>query len=248
MTTALPRRGAPVAPAPPFSRALRRVAGASLVAAGLLNGLSQALGGLVTHDLDSFSDQITWAGENGAVHRAEQTALLVSSLVMLLGLLGVAHVCRHRAPRLTAVATPLVVLGMWGFGNVLAMGYVTGTVAPPVLGTGTAVLLNDALPGDPGVLAAALLPHLVGSFLGLLLLCVAAWRAGFPRVPVALLVAFLLWDFLLPPLGPVDPHWLLAVSWVWLGVHLLRLPDAVWRAGDDGGAAGAGAAAPGQPA
>ena len=49
---------------------------------------------------------------------------------MPLGLLGVAHVCRFRAPVLTAIATPLVVWGMWGFGNVLAMGYVAGTVAP----------------------------------------------------------------------------------------------------------------------
>ena len=64
------------------------------------------------------------------VHGLEQTALVVSSLVMLIGLLGVAQVCRFGAPVLTAIATPLVVWGMWGFGNVLAMGYVSGTVAP----------------------------------------------------------------------------------------------------------------------
>ena len=36
-------------------------------------------------------------------------------------------------------------------------------------------------------------------------------------------------DFALPPLGPIDPHILLVLAWVWMGVHLLRLPDAVWR-------------------
>ena len=46
---------------------------------------------------------------------------------------------------------------------------------------------------------------------------------------IRLLLAFLVWDFLLPPLGPVDAHVLLVVAWVWLGVRLLRMPDRVWR-------------------
>ena len=234
MTTAV-RPPAPIeAGAPPFSRALRRVAGVSLALAGLLNGLPQFVTPLLTGDL-SFGEQIAWGVEHPLPHRLEQTALVVSSLVLLPGLLGVAHVCRFSARRLTAVATPLVVVGMWGFGNVLAMGYVTGTVAPGVIGTPGAVGLNEALSRDAGVVGTALLPHLVGSFLGVLLLAAAAWRSGFPRVPVALLGVFVLWDFLLPPLGPVDPHLLLTVSWVWLGVHLLGLPDEVWRRGRDAG-------------
>ena len=149
---------------------------------------------------------------------------------MPLGLLGIAHVCRFRAPVLTAIATPLVLWGMWGFGNVLAMGYVAGTVAPSVLTVDDAVALNDGLAGHPGTVATALVPHLIGSFLGLVLLGVAAWRSGaFPRTAVALMIAFLVWDFLLPPLGPVDAHVLLVVAWVWLGAHLLRMPDRVWR-------------------
>jgi hypothetical protein len=126
---------------------------------------------------------------------------------------------------------------MWGFANVLAMGYVTGTVAPSVLSVEDAVVLNDGLGGSPGTVATALVPHLIGSFLGLVLLSLAAWRSGaFPRTPLVLLVGFLVWDFLLPPLGPVDAHVLLVVAWVWLGVRLLRMPHAVWR-GAPGGAA-----------
>jgi hypothetical protein len=231
---------AAVAVAPPFSRALRIVAGLSLVAAGLFNGLPQALVAAVTGDL-SFGEQIAWGAEHSVVHGLEQTALVVSSLVMLPGLLGLAHVCRFRVPALTAVATVLVVWGMWGFGNVLAMGYVAGTVAPSVLSVDAAVLLNEGLSEHAGTVAVALVPHLVGSFLGLLLLSVAMWRSGvFPRVAVALLVAFLIWDFGLPMLGPVDAHVLLVVAWVWLGVHLLRLPDAVWRGAPATTRAGAG--------
>jgi hypothetical protein len=215
---------------PPFSRALRIVAGLALVAAGLLNGLPQFLVEFLTAGDDGFGDQIAWGAEHALVHGLEQTALVVSALVMPIGLLGVAHVCRFRAPVLTAVATPLVIWGMWGFSNVLAMGYVAGTVAPGALSVDDAVTLNEGLGEHPGVLVTALVPHLVGSFLGLVLLSVAIWRSrAFPRTAAVLLVAFLVWDFGLPPLGPVDPHVLLVVSWGWMGIHLLRMPDAVWR-------------------
>ena len=229
MTTTAPPAVRQLA-APPWSRGLRRTAGVCLVLAGLLNGLPQFLLPLLSGDL-SFGEQIAWSAEHPLPHRLEQTALLLSSLVMLPGLLGLAHVCRFSSPRLTAVATPLVVWGMWGFGNVLAMGYVSGTVAPSAIGVEDAVRLNDALSADPGVVVTALVPHLIGSFLGVLLLAVAAWRAEFPKPAVVLLGAFLVWDFLLPPLGPVDAHLLLVVAWVWLGVALLRLPDRTWNGG-----------------
>jgi hypothetical protein len=232
MTTTDPARAAAVAEpaaAPPFSAALRVAAGLCLLAAGLLNGLPQLVVHALSGDL-SFDEQIVWGAEHPVAHGAEQTALVVSSLVMPLGLLGIAHVTRFRARVLTAVALPLVLWGMWGFANVLAMGYVTGTVAPSVLSVEQAVALNEGLVDHPGVVATALVPHLIGSFLGLVLLSIAAWRSGaLPRVPVVLLIAFLVWDFALPPLGPVDAHVLLVVAWGWLGVALLRMPDAVWR-------------------
>ncbi|WP_324277142.1 hypothetical protein [Blastococcus brunescens] len=224
-TGATPR----TATAPPFSRALRIAAGVSLILAGMLNGLSQFAGELLTGDL-SFSQQIAWGADHPVAHGVEQTALVVSSLFMPLGLLGVAHVCRFRAPVLTAIATPLVIWGMWGFGNVLAMGYTAGTIAPSVLSVDQAMRLNDGLSEHGGSIATGLVPHLIGSFFGVLLLSVAAWRSGaFPRMAVALLVAFVVWDFALPPLGPIDAHILLVIAWTWLGVHLVRMSGDVWR-------------------
>ena len=130
---------------------------------------------------------------------------------------------RWTARRLTLVAVPLMLWGMWGFHNVLAMGFVAGTVTPHVLSVDDAVKLNDGLVSDPGVVVTALLPHLIGSFFGVLLLMVAAWRSGaFPKVPCALVIAFLVWDFLLPTWGLLEPHLLLFVGWTWLGVALLR--------------------------
>jgi hypothetical protein len=229
MTTTDSAPTAAVAAAPPFSRALRIAAGVCLIAGGLLNGLPQLVVHALSGDL-SFDEQIVWGAAHPLAHGLEQTALVIGSLVLPLGLLGIAHATRFRAPVLTAVATPLVLWGMWGFANVLAMGYVTGTVAPSVLSVDQAVRLNQGLGESPGVLATALVPHLVGSFLGLAVLGIAAWRSGaFPRTAAALLVAFLLWDFLLPPLGPIDAHLLLVVACAWLGSTLLRMPQPVWH-------------------
>lgn len=95
MTTAPTTTGpAPVSAAPPFSRALRVIAGLSLIAAGLLNGLSQAVGHVLAGGL-SFRDQIVWGAEHPLAHGLEQTSLVLSNLVIPLGLLGVAHVCRY---------------------------------------------------------------------------------------------------------------------------------------------------------
>lgn len=231
MTAIASSEAAPVrTTSPPFSRALRIVAGCCLIAAGLLNGLTQFVGSLLAPGDVMFSELILWGAEHPVVWGIEQTAMVVSSLFMPLGLLAVAHLSRFRAPVLTAVATPLVLWGMWGFGNILAMGYVTGTVAPSVLTLDQAVTLNEGLSSHPGTVATALVPHLIGSFLGLLLLSVAVWRSrSFPRPTAVLLAAFLVWDFGLPPLGPIDPHLLLVLAWVWMGIHLLRMPDAVWR-------------------
>jgi hypothetical protein len=215
---------------PPLSRAIQVTVGVSLVAAGLTNGLAQYVGGLLMPSHDDFTDQIRWGAEHPAIHVAEQTALMVSMLVLPIGLIGLAQVTRWGAPRLTAVAAALFVWGMWGFHNVVALGYAAGTVGPDAIGVDAAAALNEAYLGHVGTTVTALLPHLVGSFFGLLLLAVAGWRGRtLPRIPLALLVVFLIWDFGLPASGPFEPHLLLAISLGWLGVHVTRMPNSRWR-------------------
>lgn len=216
--------------APPFSRAVRLAAGAALCLGGLLNGLPPYLFSVLVGDM-SFVDQVQWGVEHPTAQRLEQISLVVSALFMSLGLLALAQVTRWHSRRLTAVAVPLVLWGMWGFHNILSMGYVAGTVAPQVIPIEQAVALNDALPSELGVVAVALAPHLVGSFLGVLLLTVAAWRSGFPRSACVLVVAFLVWDFFLPMAGPLEPHILLVVGWVWMGLTIMRMGDDAWRGG-----------------
>ena len=197
--------------------------------AGVLNGGAQYLGELLSPDHDDFGDQIAWGVDHAAIHQTEQFALLASMLFLPLGLLGLAQVARWHAPRLTVAATLLTIWGMWGFTNVVALGYAAGSVGPDEIGVKDSVALNDAFIEHGGVMAGALYPHLIGSFLGLILLSIACWRSRvFPKAPLALLVAFLVWDFLLPSVGPLEPHLLLMVALVWLGVHLARMPQRVW--------------------
>lgn len=213
---------------PPFSRSIQIAVGVCLVLAGITNGLSQYIGELVVPD-GEFSDQIRWGADHVLFQQLEQNTLLASALFMPLGLLGIAQITRWRAPRLTAVATVLFLWGMWGFHNVLGFGYVAGTVAPDALDVNAAVTLNDGLIDNPGVIVTALLPHLIGSFLGLLVLTAACWRSRtFPRIPLVLLVAFLIWDFTLPPVGFLEAHLLLFISWAWMGVHVMRMSHAEW--------------------
>jgi hypothetical protein len=213
----------------PCSSAIRKALGACLVLAGLLNGGAQYLGELLSPDHDDFGDQIAWGAEHAAIHQTEQFALLASMLFLPLGLLGLAQVTRWHAPRLTVAATLLTVWGMWGFSNVVALGYAAGSVGPDEIGVRNSVALNDAFIEHGGVMAGALYPHLIGSFLGLILLSIACWRSGvFPKTPLALLVAFLVWDFLLPSVGPLEPHLLLMVALVWLGAHLARMTARTW--------------------
>lgn len=213
---------------PPLSRAAQLAVAASLLLAGLLNGGTQFVGHLVIGDRD-FSDQIRWGAEHPVFHGVEQFALLASMLFLPIAVLGLAQVTRHRAPRLTAVGIVLTVWGFWGFHNVVALGYTAGTIAPSALGVDAAVRLNEAFLEHPGSVFGALVPHLLGSFLGLVLLAVAGWRGrSLPRIPLVLLVAFLLWDFLLPPVGPLEAHLLLLASFGWLGVHVARMSWQEW--------------------
>jgi hypothetical protein len=215
--------------APPYSSLIRKATGVSLVLAALTNGLSQYVGYLVAGRSD-WLDQVRWGAENAAFQRAEQTVLVVSALFMPLGLLGIAQVTRWSARRLTLVGTPLMLWGMWGFHNILAGGYITGSVATQALGEDGVVALNEGLMTDAVGFWIAPFPHMLGSLLGVLLLTVAAWRSrAFPAAPCAIVVVFLVWDYFLPPVGPVlEPHLLLFVGWTWLGVSLVRMPHAVW--------------------
>ncbi len=214
--------------APPLSVAIRRAVAASLILAGLLNGGLQYVDHLTAGD-DEQRELITWGLAHHGIYQAVWFGVMLSSIFLLLGFLGLAQITRWHTPRLTFVATGLTVWGMWGFGNVLAGTYVAQVITPDLQGVDPAVkLIEDGYLKDWGMIAGSLAPHLIGSFFGILLLAIACWRSGFGRWPAVLLIAFLMWDFLLVPVGPLEPHLLLLVALVWFGAKVARMPHREW--------------------
>jgi hypothetical protein len=213
---------------PPLSRSIQFAVAACLVLAGLLNGGLQYVDHLTAGGGDKRA-QIAWGLEHHAVYQVVWTGVMFSSVFLLIGFLGLAQVTRWHVPRLTAVATVLTVWGMWGFGNVLAGTYVAQVVTADVFGVDDAVTpIDEGYLKDSGMIAASLAPHLIGSFLGILLFAIACWRSGLPRVPAVLLIVFLVWDFGLSPIGFLEPHLLLMVALVWFGVAVARMPQERW--------------------
>jgi hypothetical protein len=213
---------------PPLSHAIHRGVGVSLVLAGLLNGGIQYIDHLTAGDGEQ-RELMAWGLEHHAAYQAVWFGAMLSSIFLLLGFLGLAQITRWHTPKLTVVATLLTIWGMWGFGNVLAGTYVAQVVTPDALGLDAGVtLIEDGYLKDWGMIAGSLAPHLIGSFFGILLLAIACWRSGLPRVPSALIVVFLVWDFLFTPIGPFEPHLFEMVALVWLGVTVIRMPHEQW--------------------
>ena len=112
--------------------------------------------------------------------------------------------------------------------------YASQVVAAEVFGSTEAErLIVDGYLHDPGMIAVVLVPVIAGMFFGVILLAVALWRSGFPRVPVVMLALWPLWDFFGPsPLGPFTTELFLLVAGVWLGVVVARMPHARWLGRD----------------
>lgn len=223
------REAAPVGA--PYSRQIRIAAGVCLVLGAITNGLVQYVQEFVVPD-GSVADEVSWRFDHQLYLHVDQGLVLLSALVMPLAVLGVAQVTRWTSPRLTLVAVPLLLWGMWGFHNILSTDYFLRTFVPGVLPVREAVVLEESLFSDTGLVVMSLVPHLVGSFLGAVLLSIAAWRSGrFSRVASGLVIGFLAWDFLLVPFGPFEAHLLLAVGWAWWGIDLIRMPHEHWAGG-----------------
>jgi hypothetical protein len=217
--------------APPYSTLIRKAAGVCLILAAITNGLAQYVYWIFLSDLKEGSERIAWGAENMGFYRASTAVILVSALFMPLGLLAIAQVTRWSSPRLTLIGTPLMLWGMWGFHNILAGGYITGPMSAGALGAERTVELQEALMGDQLGFFLAVVPHMLGSLVGLVLLTIAAWRSGaFPKVACALVLAFLIFDFFFFTFATkfVAPHILLFIGWTWLGIALLRMPQQVW--------------------
>ena len=189
--------------------------------------LTQVLGGRP----ETIEEQAALAAESPVLVTAMSITGTVALPFMALGFVAAAHLLARRARWIGRTAGTLLVLGMWGF---LAL-QLTGLLQIRALldgGTGLAAATwLDGLQSDRllGVMFA--LPFLAGTVLGMLALTggLLVTGAGVPRWIPGVWLAFIVLDFTIGAVGPVDPHWLYLLGAVGLAHHVTKHGGREWR-------------------
>lgn len=189
--------------------------------------LLQVLGGRP----DSVADQAAMAAESPGLLTAMSLAGTLAVPFMALGFVAGAHLLARQARRTGRVAGTLLVLGMWGF---LAM-QTSGLIQIAALRGGAdgvaAAEWMTSLESDPliGIVFGA--PFMLGTVIGMLVLTIGLLvkGVGVPRWIPASWLLFILLDFSIGAVGPVDPHWLYFAGAVGLAHHLTRDSARAWR-------------------
>lgn len=222
-TTTLPTTPALTAPtgAPRTTIGWRTGAVALVLGAGL-NTAQAALGQVLGDRPEDVADQVALANERTGLVVSVVLVGLFAVPFMAVGFLAAAQELRRRAPRTAYVAATFLLLGMWGF---LAM-HVAETIQLVAMlepaGRDAAVWM-DGLDSEPllGILFG--FPFMVGCVIGMLTLSIGMLVTNVvPRWIPALFLVFILLDFSVGAVGPVDPHWLYLAGAVGLATHLVR--------------------------
>ena len=209
----------------------RTLAGICLTTQPLLNLISVAIS----------PQQSTATSEQLAMMGANPTRFLISSLLDLLWLvllipavLGLLHLLRSRSALLGHIGCGFVLAGAVGAAAYRGVNLAQLQVAQSALDQGEVLAaFGQASLGSIVVM----LISAIGLIVGYALLAVGLWRTpAAPRGASALIVAFLVVDIfgLAAAGGNKDvllvAHTLLLVGLGWIGVRILAMSDAQWRA------------------
>ncbi|MFG1942761.1 hypothetical protein [Nonomuraea sp. NPDC048826] len=205
----------------------RTAAGLLLIVAPLLQAIAV------------FIDPGTWGDEREAVSFGDNPVLAQlqsvlyhwSWIFMALAALGLVHLTRHRATVFGHIAGAVTVVGYIS-ASALLMGdpiewWLGQRYAPE-----EAQRITEEMLGLPGVIWGFQMPWMFFAILGLPLLVVAVWRAGFVSWWVPALVAAGCLLTLPFPYGPITAIlWVMAVVGLgWTGLKILRMGDEAWAA------------------
>jgi hypothetical protein len=165
-------------------------------------------------------------------------AFTLAQLPFLVGVLGIGHLLRGRAPILSNLGTSLAVIGAFGHSVVggLSLAYL-GMAADEQNRAAYAAVMEGIESGPVRIFMAM---GLLGTVVGVLLLAVGLWRAKVPpRWAAPLLGAFLLVAFAGSALS--DRAELVSLvfylpAFTALALTLWRSPTDAWRSGTDVGA------------
>jgi hypothetical protein len=205
----------------------RNTAAAGLVLAALMTFVSVLL-------MPPFDgDHADWLGSIAASGSSRLSALLfvAAQLPFAVGLVGVAHLLRDRAPVLSSLGATLAVLG--GFGHAVYGGVsllMTHMAEDPAGYDVHAAVLKDA---EGSTMIPFMAAGLVGTVLGLILVAAGLWRAHVgPRWLPGALVAFVLVEFI----GAGLSEWagyasgvLFLVTFLVMAALVVRTPAGAWE-------------------
>ncbi len=207
----------------------RDLAAAALVTTSLLALLSVALQPDFPTGHAARLAALDDAGQRGAV---SAVAFLLQQLPFGVALLGLGHLLRRQAPRLSSAGVLLGCLGAFGhtvFGG-LSMVYLL--MSTDVAHRSVYAALYGRIESSPVMIFALL--GLAGTVLGLLLIAIAMFRTGVvPRWVPGLLVAFLVLEFAgsgISTYASSVAGACLMIAFFALAVQVHRMPVAAWRA------------------
>ncbi len=212
----------------------RSVAGLSLIAAPLVGLVSALITPQYTGDLE---DELTAISEHTGRWLVSDFLNLLTFFLMIPAVLGILHLLRHRSVALGHIGAALALLGLFFHGAIIGFALVSVPLVESGLEREQMVAFAEKM--YEGTAFIMILAPFIGFYLGLIILAVALWRAKVAPLWVSvLIVAGLLSEFAgTDAVSPELMFALLLVSLGWLGLRVLRMPDAEW--------AGASAQTPG---
>ena len=207
-----------------------RIGAVSLVLGAAANTAQATMTHAIGGRPEAIADQLRVANEHPTLLPAMTVVGAVAIPFMAIGFLAAAQELRRRARRTGLAAGTLLVLGMWGFLGIQVSGVLSALALRDPDGREAAAFL-DGLSSNPLLGALFGLPFFLGTVVGMLTLTIGLLvKGGVPRWIPASWLLFIVWDFSIGAVGPVDPHWLYLAGAVGLAGHLVRRGTAV-RAG-----------------
>jgi hypothetical protein len=207
----------------------RTAVATSLVAAPVLALLSTAL---QPPFVEGYADRLADLDEAGVAGWLSNATFIVMQVPMLVAFLGIAHLLRHRTPRLANVAAALGVLATFGEAVMGGLGMAYLTMAGDAGNRELFAGVWEQVEGSPVMLFAMV--GFLGTVLTIVLLSIGVFRSRIvPRWVPALVWAFLLLEFVGSNLSAFASYaggLCLLVAYGALAAHVRHTPREEWDA------------------
>ncbi|MDR7364220.1 hypothetical protein [Nocardioides marmoribigeumensis] len=210
----------------------RDVAATSLVVTAVLSAVSTAT---APEFPSGYTDRLAAIDQAGALSWVSALTFTLAQLPFLVAVLGVGHLLRDEASRLSVVGVCLASVGAFGHAVFGGVSLVSVVMAQDAATRSTSAALLADVEGSPVMLFAAM--GLLGTVFGLLVLAAALWRTQVaPRWVPVLVAAFLVVEFVGGNLASWAPQlsavlYLVAFGALARTVHAQATDDAASRTG-----------------